>query len=156
MRLGLWESATPENYSAVALALRGARARLGRGWRPALSGGPGDSPSGTVVHFWCSRCRRVHEAETSTSCPPSDCDATVVCLADALLEASKGDVEVSSGAEEVLWRLLDPSLSLARWEEADGRTHAEVLALLDRAVLRSEAMRRSAVQTFVQPPEKQP
>lgn len=154
MKLGLWESPTAENYTAVAMALRRTRARIGNGWRPALSGGPGDSPSGTVVHFWCSRCCRIHEAEASESCPPSDCDATAVCLNDALLEASKGSLEVSSGAEEVLSLLLEPSISLARWEESDGRTHAEVLALLDRAVLRSEAMRRSAVQTFVHAPEK--
>ncbi len=148
----MWDSPTRENYAAVAMALRKARARLSHAWRPGLSTGPGDTPSGTVVHFWCSRCTRIHEAEGSTSCPPSDCDATVVCLDDALNEASKGDAEVQSAAEEVLWRLLEPGLSLGRWEEAHGRTHAEVLALLDRAVLRSEAMRRAAgaaVQTLV-------
>lgn len=151
----MWEAPTREDFEAVARSLRSARTRLGHGWRPSLSGGPGDSPSGTVVHFWCARCTRIHEPEPSTSCPPSDGDARVVCLNDALLEASKGNFEVWSAAEDLLWRLLpDLSLSLDRWEMAHGRTRAEVLALLDRAVLRSEAMRRTAVQTFVRPLER--
>lgn len=148
MNLGLW--ITEANIADVTRVLKSARSRLAKGWRPSLSIGPGEAESGSgmVVHFWCPACLRIHQPDSSSDCPPSDCEATRVCISDALYEAMRGDWSAHSAAQELLWGLMPPEDDLGRWEGEPKRTQADILAFFDLAIARSEAMRR-AVQTFV-------
>lgn len=106
-----------------------------------------------MVHFHCCSCGRVHAPEPG-ECPPSDCAAVVVCLDDALLEASRGDLQLHLEAAEMLGALATQG-ARPLWEwESEGRTQADVLRLFDVALARAEAMRRTAVQTFAQQGEQ--
>lgn len=77
-------------------------------------------------------------------CSPHAEEATRFALHDAVELASAGDVDAIIEAEALLSLLAEPTTgrTLYEWELASGRTHGEVLALFDRAVMRAAAVAR--------------
>ncbi|MDB5542846.1 MAG: hypothetical protein JWQ89_4573 [Devosia sp.] len=76
---------------------------------------------------------------------PHDQDAVCWCLSGAMLveaeELGEGSI---SGFENVIYRTtheITGSFDYVLWQDRDNRTHAEVLALIDRAIQLAEATR---------------
>lgn len=78
-------------------------------------------------------------------CEPQDDGACQYCLIGALALASGGGLteeeqKVFGAAESALCALLPPRVGgLAQWNDYHARSHADVLALLDRAIETLEA-----------------
>lgn len=136
--------------SAIVLALRATRARISQGWGPISLAKSPLTMSGNVWATWCGYCGRVHEV-TIDECPPTDCEASIVCLLDAMCEACglhhPENLDLFFEIERLLETLRGGPLLV--WESEVGRRHSEIVKLLDMAILRAEAVWRTEVQTFV-------
>lgn len=77
-------------------------------------------------------------------CSPHAEEATRFAMLDAIEAASAGDVDARIAAEALLTLLAEPHTGrpLYEWELKHGRTHAEVVALFDRAVVRARFVSR--------------
>lgn len=120
-----------------AIAIRRALNWVRLGWSPTIS-----VDARGELCWVCVRCNRIHPFEDG-ECPPSDCDAAAVCLADALMAGARSDVGVFMAIESIVQEVAEPrhGRTLAEWEARSSQT--VVVKVLERALLRAIAMERN-------------
>lgn len=86
--------------------------------------------------------QRVHARDArGRTCDPRSAAAVCWCAVGALCRAKDIPLDIANPALDVLAAVIGPGVHVVDWNDAEGRTHADVLAVFDRAIATLEEHR---------------